>query len=109
MTARTGQGDRPVAASPPQLIRASKRAWNRQAAKDAKQFALGPEPRRILAGVARHGQLRSAEVDPAGAVGTSQAGFSGFSSRATTQLWARTVGARLGQRAVYSWKVQVPQ
>ncbi len=26
-----------------------------------------------------------------------------------TQLWARTVGARLGQRAVYSWKVQVPQ
>src|SRR5512135_30877 len=27
----------------------------------------------------------------------------------TTQLCARTVLARLGQRAVYSWKVQVPQ
>src|SRR3954471_22558958 len=27
----------------------------------------------------------------------------------TTQLCARTVGARLGHRAVYSWKVQVPQ
>ena len=26
-----------------------------------------------------------------------------------TQLWARTVEARLGQRAVYSWKVQTPQ
>ena len=24
-------------------------------------------------------------------------------------MWARTVVARLGQRAVYSWKVQVPQ
>src|SRR3974377_532095 len=26
-----------------------------------------------------------------------------------TEVWARTVAARLGQRAVYSWKVQVPQ
>ena len=26
-----------------------------------------------------------------------------------TQLWARTVVARLEQRVVYSWNVQVPQ
>ena len=44
-------------------------------------------------------------------MGRNQAGRPGFSSTAprTTQLWARTVVARLGQRAVYSWKVQVPQ
>ena len=44
-------------------------------------------------------------------MGRNQAGWSGFWSNAprTTQLWARTVVARLGQRAVYSWKVQVPQ
>src|SRR3954451_6071287 len=44
-------------------------------------------------------------------MGKYQAGLPGFSSSAprATQLWARTVVARLGQRAVYSWKVQVPQ
>src|SRR5262249_43579492 len=45
------------------------------------------------------------------AVGRHRAGWSAWGRRAprTTQLWARTVVARLGQRAVYSWKVQVPQ
>src|SRR5438046_4913164 len=45
------------------------------------------------------------------AIGRNHAGFSNSWSKAprTTQLWARTVLARLGQRAVYSWKVQVPQ
>src|SRR5512144_1030145 len=44
-------------------------------------------------------------------MGRNQAGRPGLSSSAprTTQLCARTVAARLGQRAVYSWKVQVPQ
>jgi hypothetical protein len=43
--------------------------------------------------------------------GKNQAGPPGFSSSApqATQLCARTVAARLGQRAVYSWNVQVPQ
>ena len=42
--------------------------------------------------------------------GTRRAGRGSASSAPrTTQLWARTVVARLGQRAVYSWKVQVPQ
>ena len=45
------------------------------------------------------------------ASGKNQAGWSGLCNRAprTTQLCARTVWARLGQRAVYSWKLQVPQ
>ena len=55
-------------------------------------------------------QLRLAEVEPAGD-GQEPGGLAGFVEQGprTTQLWARTVVARLGQRAVYSWKVQVPQ
>jgi hypothetical protein len=43
--------------------------------------------------------------------GRNQAGWSVWcrSAPPTTQLWARTVAARFGPRAVYSWKVQVPQ
>src|SRR5215207_1166610 len=44
------------------------------------------------------------------ATGRKWAGWFVLGSRApvTTQLWARTVLARLGQRAEYSWNVQVP-
>ena len=64
---------------------------------------------------------RLRKVSPAGSwlwrkysrpeTGKNSAGCSACGTRApvTTQLWARTVLARLGQRAVYSWKVQVPQ
>ena len=54
--------------------------------------------------------MRLAEVEPAGDRQEPR-GLSGLVEQAprTTQLWARTVAARLGQRAVYSWKVQVPQ
>ena len=43
--------------------------------------------------------------------GRNQAGCPsrGTSAPTTTQLCARTVAARFGHRAVYSWKVQVPQ
>ena len=70
------------------------------------QFALGVEFQDTL-GSDR--QLRLAEVEPAGD-GQEPRGLLGLGSEAkTTQLWARTVAARLGQRAVYSWNVQVPQ
>ncbi len=44
-------------------------------------------------------------------IGRNQAAWLGLCSNAppTTQLWTRKVLERLGQRAVYSWKVQVPQ
>ena len=55
-------------------------------------------------------QLGFPEVEPS-RQGQAPGGLTGVVEQgpSTTQLWARTVGARLGQRAVYSWKVQVPQ
>ena len=71
------------------------------------QFALGVEFQEALRS---DRQLRLAEVEAAGDR-QEPSGLLGFGEQGprTTQLWARTVVARLGQRAVYSWKVQVPQ
>ena len=70
------------------------------------EFALGVEFQEALRS---DRQLRLAE-ERRPEIGRNQR-LSGSGSKVprTTQLWARTVVARLGQRAVYSWKVQVPQ
>ena len=74
------------------------------------QLTFGPENYGVIGVLGLKRQLGFPEVEPS-RQGQAPGGRPGLSSRApsTTQLWARTVGARLGQRAVYSWKVQVPQ
>ena len=71
------------------------------------QFALGVEFQDTL-GSDR--QLRLAEVEPAGDRQEPR-GLLGFGEQGAQDhpVVGRTVVARLGQRAVYSWKVQVPQ
>ena len=75
------------------------------------QLTFGPENDRVIGVLGLKRQLGFPEVEPS-RQGQAPGGLTGVcSSRApsTTQLWAWMVGSPIpGQRAVYSWKVQVP-